>query len=182
MRAEIRSTEDDDLPVILGLVASAFGEAEGPEVAELVKDLLADRTAQPTLSLAAIADGEIVGYLLFSRVRIEGGTAVPAAILAPLAVRPDRQQQGIGGQLIREGLRRLQDAGTDLVFVLGHPGYYPRYGFAPAGVRGFEASYPIPEKNADAWMVQELRPGVIGRVSGKVRCAKMLDKPEYWRE
>ena len=68
------------------------------------------------------------------------------------------------------------------MFVLGHPEYYPRYGFVSAGKLGFEATYPIPEKVADAWMVQELQPGIIGKIKGKVLCAKALDAPEYWRE
>jgi putative acetyltransferase len=71
---------------------------------------------------------------------------------------------------------------VDLVFVLGHPAYYPRFGFSPAGARGLDAPYPIPQKNAEAWMVRELRPGVIGDCSGRVICADALADPEYWRE
>jgi putative acetyltransferase len=77
---------------------------------------------------------------------------------------------------------RIGIKGVELVFVLGHPGYYPRHGFTPAGVLGFHAPYPIPEKNADAWMVQELHPGVIGRARGKILCADAINRPEYWRE
>ena len=66
--------------------------------------------------------------------------------------------------------------------MLGHPWYYPRHGFTPAGILGFEAPFPIPEKDADAWMVQELRSGIIGTVSGKVVCCDALNKPEHWRE
>ena len=103
-------------------------------------------------------------------------------ILAPLAVIPDKQSRGVGGRLIREGLRLLSESGVELVFVLGHPEYYPRHGFKPAGALGFEAPYSIPDEHADAWMVQELCPGVIGRVSGKVMCADVLNQPEHWRE
>ena len=93
-----------------------------------------------------------------------------------------RLSEGVGGLLIREGLKRLSEAGVDLVFVLGHPGYYPKHGFQTAGVLGFEAPYPIPEKDAGAWMVQELRSGVIGRVSGTVQCCDVLNQPQHWRE
>ena len=65
------------------------------------------------------------------------------AILAPLAVVPDAQGQGIGGALIEHGLSLLQRSGVGLVFVLGHPGYYPRHGFEPAGRLGFDAPFPI---------------------------------------
>ncbi|CAE7242442.1 yjhQ, partial [Symbiodinium pilosum] len=81
---------------------------------------------------------------------------VQAVILAPLAVHPDFQSKGIGGQLIREGLRTVEAKGTGLAFVLGHPGYYPKHGFKPAGALGYDAPYPIEDKNADAWMVQAL--------------------------
>ncbi len=90
--------------------------------------------------------------------------------------------QGVGGQLIKEGLKLLSESGVELVFVLGHPEYYPRHGFKPAGALGFEAPYPIPDEHANAWMVQELRPGVIGSVSGKIICADVLNHPEHWRE
>jgi putative acetyltransferase len=69
-----------------------------------------------------------------------------------------------------------------LVFVLGHPDYYPRHGFEPAGPQGLDAPYPIPAAHEDAWMVLALRPGVIGKLRGRVVCADALDKPEYWRE
>lgn len=103
-------------------------------------------------------------------------------ILAPLAVIPDFQKLGIGGKLIETGLEILSKSGTDLVFVLGYPEYYTRFGFKPATCLGFEAPYPIPAKHADAWMVQSLSQDVIGSVSGKVVCANTLNKPEYWRE
>ncbi len=95
---------------------------------------------------------------------------------------PDNQKQGVGGELVRQGLQVLLESGVDLVFVLGYPEYYSRHGFRPAGRFGFDATYPIPEKNADAWMVKALRPGVIDAFSGRVVCAATLDKPEYWRE
>jgi predicted N-acetyltransferase YhbS len=102
--------------------------------------------------------------------------------LAPLAILPDKQKQGIGEQLINEGLRLLEEAGTELVFVLGHPAYYPRCGFIPAGEQGFDAPYPIPEEHAEAWMVQELRSGVLKQYSGTVQCSEVLNEPQHWRE
>ncbi|MCP4699304.1 MAG: N-acetyltransferase, partial [Gammaproteobacteria bacterium] len=95
---------------------------------------------------------------------------------------PEAHSTGVGGRLIEEGLRQLKKSGVELVFVLGHPDYYPRSGFVPAGALGYEAPYPIPEEVAGAWMVQELSSGVIGRVAGKIQCSKVLDQPEHWRE
>ena len=180
---EIRPAQAVDRAEVLAVEREAFGKSEGQEIADLVAALLEDPSAEPRLSLLAIRDDRAVGHILFTRARIAGhADSVNAVILAPLAVRPEAHSQGIGGKLITEGLQHLAATGTDLAFVLGHPGYYPRHGFRTAGVLGFEAPYPIPAKDADAWMVQELRPGLIGKIRGQVACAAALDHPEHWRE
>lgn len=177
---KIRKATEADLRMVLSVEKEAFGY---DKEAHLVNDLLLDPSAQPFYSLLAFSDDRPVGHILFTAARLEGASSgASISLLAPLAVIPEFQKQGVGGILIKQGLQHLTNAGVDLVFVLGHPGYYPRYGFAPAAVRGFAAPFPIPEEHANAWMVQELRSGVIGSVSGTVRCADMLDKPEHWRE
>lgn len=177
---QIREATDADLEDVLCVEREAFGYEKE---ARLVQDLLGDPSARPLASFLAIDGDRAVGHILFTSARLEGDTKnARIFLLAPLAVIPGFQKQGVGGRLIEHGLQTLSKSGVDLVFVLGHPGYYPRYGFQPAGVRGFAAPYPIPAVHAAAWMVQELRPGVIGRVSGTVRCAEMLDRPEHWRE
>jgi len=149
----------------------------------LVHALLQDQTAAPLLSLLTFDGRTAIGHLLFTKARVSGlGNAVLAEILAPLAVVPGKQRQGIGTQLVREGLRLLSGSGTDLVFVLGHPEYYPRFGFEPAGKLGFAAPYPIMPENENAWMVLELRQGVIGNGGGTVQSANALSHPEHWRE
>ena len=179
----IRQADPDDLPQIHKLLDAAFGIAEGQEIGALVDALLVDPTAEPVVSLVVTQDERIVGHVLFSAVRIgEQAEGLESAILAPLAVHPDMQGLGLGGRLVAEGIARLRAAGTALVFVLGHPGYYPRHGFVPAGAHGLDAPYPIPLEHADAWMVQALRPGAIGRVQGTVHCATALDQPKYWVE
>jgi len=180
--SELRIATESDLPGIIAVHKSAFTE-EGETIASLVADLLGDDTAAPWLSLVAEIDGRIVGHVLFTAVRLSGAErTVSAQILAPLAVAPEYQDQGIGGALIGDGLKRLATSGVKLVFVLGHPDYYPQFGFRPAGTQGFEAPYPIPCVHAAAWMVQELRPGIIGSVHGRVRCADTLNDPRYWQE
>ena len=180
---EIREATESDFDDVLHVESTAFGPEKGAEIADLVKGLLSDPTALPRLSLLAIDNDRALGHILFTRVHINSPEdSISASILAPLAILPEAQFEGIGGQLIKEGLRRLTDSGVELVFVLGHPGYYPRYGFTPAGALGFEAPYPIPEKDAGAWMVQELSHGLIGSVKGKILCADVLNQPEHWRE
>lgn len=176
----IREASAGDLDSIVSVERAAFGQEDE---ADLVRSLLADPTAEPTLSLVADVDGRIAGHVLFSAVQVEGAQPeVVASILAPLAIDPAHQRQGIGLELMRIGLETLRARGCDLVFVLGHPAYYPRAGFEPAGRLGLSAPYPIAEKNANAWMVVALKPGLLGNVQGTVRCAKALDTEEAWVE
>lgn len=161
----------------------AFGEEKGPEIAELVNDLFKDHTAIPFLSLVALENGGLVGHILFTKAELMGtDRALSIQLLAPLAVLPHAQSKGVGSRLIKEALNQLKDDGVALVFVLGHPDYYPRCGFTPAGLLGYEAPYPIPEEHAGAWMVQALEEGIVGEVKGKVQCCQALNQPQHWRE
>lgn len=179
----IREAAPADLDAVYAVERAAFG---GDEEADLVAALMDDPTAEPRVSLLAFEGGRAVGHVLLTAARLDGPGVPPGlppvALLAPLAVVPDRQGRGIGGALVAAGLAALEAAGCGLVFVLGDPGYYVRHGFEPAGRLGFAAPYPIPDAAADAWMVRALRPGIVGGVHGTVRCAEALDRPEYWRE
>ncbi|MCP4354278.1 MAG: N-acetyltransferase [Proteobacteria bacterium] len=176
----IRETQCKDIGDILNVESIAFGNEKE---AELVKDLLEDPSAQPVLSLLAFDNENAIGHILFTKTSLKSKNSINTTILAPLAVIPEFQNQGVGGMLIEEGLKRLSKSGVEIVFVLGHPRYYPRYGFSPAGCQGFEAPYHIPEEHAGAWMLQTLGDYTIGEnVFEKVVCAVALDKPEYWRE
>ena len=178
-----RASIEPDKPEINNVYIKAFGEEKGFEIVKLVNDLLDDKTADPMFSLVAVEDGKIIGHILFTKADVtQTAEPVSARILALLAVLPDAQNRDVGGQLIKEGLSQLKLSNVELVFVLGHPEYYPRFGFIPAGAQGFKAPYFIPEEHAGAWMVQELCPGVIGRVKGKVQCSEVLNQPEHWRE
>jgi putative acetyltransferase len=72
--------------------------------------------------------------------------------------------------------------GVDLVFVVGHPDYYSRFGFAPALKLGFQPTFPLPAEVSDAWMVLVLRSNIIGALSGKVICCDVMNKPEVWHQ
>ena len=164
---------------VLSVIRAAF---DSDEEAQLVSDLLSDKSAEPVVSLLALQENRAVGHILFTGAGSDPGLPVSMSILAPLAVAPRAQHKGIGGKLVTHGCRLLSQTGTDVVFVLGHPAYYPRFGFKPAGALGFDAPYPIPEKDADAWMVKFLREESSAFSRTKIICADALQKPEYWRE
>lgn len=131
--------------------------------AELVKAL---RKGQKiTLSLVAVQDAQIVGHILFSPMRIIAGdgTGAPAVGLGPVAVLPARQRQGVGSMLVEAGLAECKAAGHEIALVLGHPSYYPRFGFRPAVDYGIKCAYDVPD---DAFMALELEPGALSNVSG----------------
>jgi putative acetyltransferase len=175
----IRETAGADLNDILYVEKSAF---KRNVEAELTRDLLVDPTAKPRVSFLAYIEDKPAGHILFTNGHLTNHPQVRVSFLAPLAVVPKYQKQGIGGALIKKGVEKLAELGIELVFVLGWPNYYPRFGFTPAGKLGFEAFCPIPEKDVDAWMVKALRLDLIGSVSGKLIPCDALSKPEHWRE
>ncbi len=119
-----------------------------------------------TLSLVAEEDGQIVGHVLFSAVRIETpGGRVEAQGMGPVAVQPGRQGQGIGSALIRAGLAQLSQAGQRLVVVEGSPKYYPRFGFQDAGPLEITCEFNPPP---GCFMIQELAPGALAGITGMV--------------
>jgi putative acetyltransferase len=175
----IRKSNSDDFSDILRVVKEAFDGEKGVDVSELVNDLLMDASANPMLSLLAFHEDEAVGHILFTKSQVsESSRPIQTAILAPLAVVPKFHSQGIGGKLIKEGLNLLAESGVQLVFVLGHPSYYPSHGFIPACPLGFEAPF---QASGKAWMVQELSPGAIESAKGQVLCADALNELKHWR-
>lgn len=144
---------------------------DGPGEATLVEALREE--ARPYISLVAVSEGDVVGHVFFSPVTIEAEEAVSTAMaLGPMAVLPAYQRQGIGSQLVREGLKECLRAGQEVVFVLGHPHYYPRFGFAPASAQGLRCLYPVPD---EVFMVTELRAGALAGRRGIVRYHPAFD-------
>lgn len=178
---QIRETKKQDFNDIMEVERQAFGQEDE---AELVRMLLDDKSAEPVISLLAFCNNKAAGHILFTKAAIEGfEDSHLAYILAPLAVKPEFQKRGIGGKLIKEGIERLKEMTAEVIFVLGHPDYYSRFGFTPdAASLGYAAPYPIPAEHANAWMVRNISSKDLGEVKGKVVCANSLNKEEYWRE
>ena len=156
----VRLEQLGDEPGVRDTNELAFGE---PVEARLVDAL---RSAADYLSLVATLDGRVVGHILFTPVTLEPPITRRMAGLAPMAVRPEHQRSGIGGQLIRAGLEECRRNGYVAVVVLGHPEYYPRFGFARAETFGLRCEFP---SRPEAFMAIELEPGALSGVRGLVR-------------
>lgn len=175
----IKEATPNDLESIIDIETKAF---QSEEEAQLVIDLQNDPTAQPMLSLLAWDGKKAIGHILFTKAGLKTQPEIKAYLLAPMAVLPNYQKKGIGQKLIYAGFEILEQQGVDLVFVLGHPTFYPKVGFLNnAGFLGFEAPYPIPDQHANAWMVKYLVENLMF-MKDQVICAKTFDKPELWVE
>jgi putative acetyltransferase len=157
----IREERSEDRAAVHEVNRQAFPT---PAEADLVDALRG--AARPWISLVAEAGGRVVGHILFTSVRVVGEAGERAALgLAPMAVHPDYQNRGIGSRLVRAGLEACRAQGHPVVFVLGHPDYYPRFGFQSAAPRGLH--YKGPEFDP-YFMVAELEPGALEGWAGRV--------------
>ncbi|MGV3720322.1 MAG: GNAT family N-acetyltransferase [Actinomycetota bacterium] len=160
---EVRAGRAEDRGEIYGIHAAAFPSEMEARLVEALLD-----AGRGVVSLAAEVDGRLVGHVLFSPVTVERNEEASRGVgLAPVAVRPERQGQGVGGALIRAGIEACRSAGFDFVVVLGHTTYYPRFGFERALARGLKNEYGVDEE----FMVLELRSGGLDGVGGLVRYA-----------
>ncbi len=139
---------------------SAF---ETPAEADLVDALRSQ--AAPLVSLVAEENSCVVGHIMFSPVSLSDHPDLEAMGLAPMAVMPDHQCKGVGSALVRAGIEHCKQLGCGAVVVLGHPGYYPRFGFTPASRFGIKSMYEVQE---DVFMALEMRPGTLRGRSGRV--------------
>ncbi|MDH3387201.1 MAG: N-acetyltransferase [Gammaproteobacteria bacterium] len=155
---KIRAQLDQDRAAVRAVNRAAFGsDAE----ADLVDAVRTD--ARPLVSLVATDGDEIVGHILFSSATLAADPDARVMALGPMSVAPQRQRQGIGSALVQAGLDECRRLGCEAVFVLGHPHYYPRFGFVPASKFAISSRYEVP---ADVFMAMELAPGALTGKAG----------------
>jgi putative acetyltransferase len=160
----VRPERPGDAAAIRRVTEAAFGQ---PAEGALVDALRGTAAFIPALSLVAEQGAQIVGHILFSRVQVvDGDVQNPALALAPMAVLPGRQNQGIGSALVRRGLDEARALGFRAVIVQGHPAFYPRFGFEAARASGLTSPF---DSGNDAFMVLALQPGALDQLKGEVR-------------
>lgn len=156
---EIRTEKPSDAPAVRLVHTAAFGRSDEADLVDRLR-----RQAASYLALVAVERGVVVGHIAFSPILMDPPRRGFAALgLAPMAVLPGHQRRGVGSALVREGLAACRQAGADAVFVLGHPEYYPRFGFRSAATLGIANAYGAPP---EAFMVIELTPGALDGVTG----------------
>ena len=157
----IRPEGPRDIPSVREVNLSAFPT---PAEADLVDALR--NTAAATISLVADLGDSVVGHICFSPVTLTNWPEVKVMGLAPMAVRPGWQRQGIGSTLVAAGVESCRQLGSGAVVVLGHARFYPRFGFVPASRFGIGCEYDVPD---DHFMALELQPGILSGKSGTIR-------------
>jgi putative acetyltransferase len=137
MMIEIREERAGDVAAIRDVNKRAFGQDLEGNIVDALRSNVA-----VLLSLVATLNSEVVGHIMYSPITVG---EVTGAALGPMAVLPGRQRQGIGSKLIKTGNRKLKDAGYPFIIVLGHPNYYPRFGFQPASTFGIKCEWNVPD-------------------------------------
>lgn len=157
----IRSETHEDRADIHHVNSKAFGQESEAELVEKLRN-----RGMLIVSLVALFDGQVTGHIAFSSVTVKSeSSSFQAITLGPMAVLPEYQRKGIGSQLVQAGLEECRHLGHEIVVLVGHPDYYPRFGFVPARSKGIECEFEVPD---EAWMLLELREGALSSRRGTV--------------
>ncbi|MHC4205289.1 MAG: GNAT family N-acetyltransferase [Planctomycetota bacterium] len=158
----IRREQPQDIPEIRQVNIRAFGREQEASVVDKLRE-----NCNSMLSFVALTDGKVVGHILFSPAVIEGrhGRLVGTG-LAPLAVLPEYQRKGIGTQLMQTAIARIKESGCPYIIVIGHPEYYPRFGFEPADRSGISIDGNVPD---EAFMILILDRKAMNGITGVAR-------------
>ena len=163
----IREEQPRDIKTIRNLNKRAFGQTHEADLVDKLR-----QTCDDLLSLVALMQNEVVGHILFTPVIVEGeDSMVQGMALAPMAVLPEYQRQGIGSALVSTGIEKLKKRQCPFIIVLGHAEYYPRFGFEPASRYGIRSEWEVPD---DAFMIL-----VIGEYEMRGGVALAKYRPEF---
>lgn len=170
MELNIQQETAQDFNAVFELNKLAFGQENEPKLVELLRKSSA---FIPELSLVAWFQNQIVGHILFTKIKIVNNeNDTESLALAPMAVLPEFQQKGIGGQLVNSGIEEAKELGYKSIIVLGHEHYYPKFGFEPAEKWNIKSPYDVP---ANVFMALELTPNGLENTSGLVVYPKEFD-------
>ena len=157
----IRNETTSDIEQVYAINKSAFETNEEADLVNAIRERVAD-----VISLVATEEGKVVGHIMFSPVTIDGVSGKRFYGLAPMAVSQSLQSKGVGSLLVESGLKACKAQQASAVFVLGHPNFYPRFGFIPTTQFGIKSEYDVPD---DIFMAIELEAGALKNVNGVLK-------------
>ena len=162
MNLIIRKEKEKDQKDIFEVNKLAFGQEEESQLVDRIRKGI---NFIPDLSIVAEINNRVIGHILFSKIRILGSSAFETLALAPMAVIPEFQGQGIGSRLVRNGIKKAKELGFDSIIVLGHKDYYPRFGFKEASLWDIKCPYQVPD---EVFMAIELKDNALEGRAGTV--------------
>ena len=178
MTMKIRRAQKADLESIQRVVETAFSDEESKIIGNFASDLSSETTNPAIKSLIAEVDGQVIGYVSYSPIFLKSDSGISGYILAPLAVSPEHQKQGVGSRLISSGVDMLSADGVDVLLVYGDPEYYGRFGFREEIGRSFVPPYPL--AYPFGWLGMMLDETAIPETPLKFECVAALSKSDLW--
>ena len=175
---DIRLAQETDLDSILNVIETAFSDEENKVIMNLVQELHQETTSPSIKSLVTEVDNQVIGYVSFSPIFLKSDTNIIGYILAPLAVSPEHQKQGVGSNLINAGIDMLTKDDAGVLLVYGDPNYYGRFGFKEEIGYSFLPPYPL--QYPFGWTGMMLNGTVVPEQPIQFECVSSLSKPDLW--
>ena len=174
----IREAKKQDCDNIHEVYLDAFTKEEAMSVASLASALFNEKTSLPIMALVAEKDGALAGHIAFSPVILDSTKDLKGYILAPLAVKPEYQNCGIGSKLIESGMAQLSSRGIHILFVYGDPKYYSKFGFTAETAAKYLPPYKL--KYPFGWLARILNGEDSNQEVVRISCIDSLQNPELW--
>ena len=174
----IRLAQETDLDSIQKIIKTSFSDEENKVITNIVAELAKETAIHPIKSLIAEVDNQVIGYVSYSPIFLRSDANISGYILAPLAVSPEHQKQGVGTNLIKSGIDLLVKDGVNVLLVYGDPDYYGRFGFQKKTACSFMPPYPL--EYPFGWLGVVLNETAIPNIIIKFECVAALSKPDIW--
>ena len=174
----IRLAQETDLNSILKVIETAFSDEENKVIINLVQELHQETTSPSIKSLVAELDNQVIGYVSYSPIFLKSAFSISGYILAPLAVSPEHQKQGVGSNLINAGIEMLTKDGVDVLLVYGDPAYYGQFGFKEEIGHSFVPPYTLQYPFGWTGMMLNNTPVPVQPI--QFECVSALSKPDSW--
>ena len=174
----IRLAQETDLDSILKVIETAFSDEENKVIMNLVQELSREVTNPSIKFLVTEVDNQVIGYVSFSPIFLKSDSSIVGYILAPLAVSPEHQKQGVGSNLVNAGIDMLTEDDANVLLVYGDPAYYGRFGFKEEIGHSFVPPYTL--QYPFGWTGMMLNDSPVPEQPLQFDCVAALSKPELW--